>query len=78
MNLARLSDILIDRLYTPQEMSLVHISFTGYIAAEKKSMKNVNDLIGNRTCNLSSYSAVPQPTVRCIIMMYDCTNTITE
>jgi hypothetical protein len=27
------------------------------------SMKNSNDTIGNRTRNLSAYSAVPQPTV---------------
>jgi hypothetical protein len=32
------------------------------VAGRIISMKNSNDNIGNQTCNLLAYSAVPQPT----------------
>jgi len=64
MNLARLSPLGIGRLYAtpaPQEISLVFISVRGHSAAEENNtVKNLNDLIDNRTRKLPSYSALPQ------------------
>jgi hypothetical protein len=37
-------------------------STQGHIAARRISIKNSNDTIGNRTCDLPSCSTVPQPT----------------
>ena len=68
LKVVRLSVLSIGRLYT-QETSPVLIYVRGWVdprakvaAGRIKSMKNPNNPIGNRTCDLPIYSAVPQPT----------------
>jgi len=67
MKMVRLSALRIGRLYPPGNIPGTHFCYRlsvpqGNSAAGRiMSMKNSNDTIGNRTRNLPTCSAVPQP-----------------
>ena len=67
MKVVRLLAVRTGRLYPPGNISGTHFRQRlgqpqGHSAAGRK-MKNSNDTIGNRTSDLPTCSAVPQPTV---------------
>ena len=68
MKVVRLSALRTGRLYTPGNIPGTHFCYRlsrpqGHSAAGRiMSMKNSNDTIGNRTRDLPTRSAVPQPT----------------
>jgi hypothetical protein len=57
MKVVKLSALRIGRLYSPGNIPGTHFSTTEKMTA----MKNSSDTIGNRTCDVPAYSAVPQP-----------------
>ena len=67
MKVVRLSALHTGRLYPPGNIPGTHFCWRlsqpqGHSAAGRiMSIKNSNDTIGNRTCDLPTCSAVPQP-----------------
>ena len=71
MKVARLSALSTGRLYPPGNIPGTHFCYSWVTlraiaravwAGRIMAMKNSNETIGNRTCDLSACSAVPQPT----------------
>ena len=68
MNVVMLSALRTGRLYPPGNIPRTHFCqrlspLQGHSATRRiTSVKNSNDTIGNRTCDLPACSAVPQPT----------------
>jgi hypothetical protein len=68
MKLVRFSAIRTDRFYSPGNILGTHFCYrlsrpqVHNAVGRIISMKNANDTIGNRTRDLPTYSAVPQPT----------------